>query len=106
MLTRTLPGLLPRRLFSVSAKMASTSPMEDLMRDKVRLYRDYSPTLEVSLTPYTVDRSLPLSLPLPSSSAMTPTSTRTTKQWRVSRRRRPISSASTPEVYETRTNYD
>ena len=39
MLTRTLPGLLPRRLFSVSAKMASTTPMEDLMRDKVRLYR-------------------------------------------------------------------
>ncbi|KAJ5300380.1 uncharacterized protein N7443_005382 [Penicillium atrosanguineum] len=35
MLTRTLPGLLPRRLFSVSAKMASTTPMEDLMRDKI-----------------------------------------------------------------------
>ncbi|KAJ6104051.1 BolA-like protein [Penicillium sp. IBT 18751x] len=35
MLTRTLPGLLPRRLFSVSAKMASATPMEDLMRDKI-----------------------------------------------------------------------
>ncbi|KAJ5698088.1 hypothetical protein N7462_000093, partial [Penicillium macrosclerotiorum] len=34
MLPRMLPGLLPRRLFSVSAKMASATPMEDLMRNK------------------------------------------------------------------------
>ncbi|KAJ5144589.1 BolA-like protein [Penicillium atrosanguineum] len=53
MLTRTLPGLLPRRLFSVSAKMASTTPMEDLMRDKV----------QASLTLDTIDRSLPPSPP-------------------------------------------
>ena len=32
---RTLPGQYSRRLFSVSAKMASATPMEDLMRDKV-----------------------------------------------------------------------
>lgn len=32
---RSLPLQFPRRLFSVSAKMASTTPMEDLMRDKV-----------------------------------------------------------------------
>lgn len=33
-----VPGLNPRqlqRLFSVSARMASTTPMEDVMRDKV-----------------------------------------------------------------------
>ncbi|KAJ5175720.1 uncharacterized protein N7482_001597 [Penicillium canariense] len=35
MLVRTLPGLLPRRLFSVSARMASVTPMEDIMRDKI-----------------------------------------------------------------------
>lgn len=35
MLPRTLPGLLPRRFFSVSARMASATPMEDVMRDKV-----------------------------------------------------------------------
>lgn len=35
--TRILPGLTSRRLFSVSAKMASATPMEDLMRDKVCL---------------------------------------------------------------------
>lgn len=44
MLPRTLPGLLPRRLFSVSAKMASATPMEDLMRDKVRLHDIYTST--------------------------------------------------------------
>ncbi|KAJ5531948.1 BolA-like protein [Penicillium pulvis] len=32
---RSLPLQFPRRLFSVSAKMASTTPMEDLMRDKI-----------------------------------------------------------------------
>ncbi|KAJ5893137.1 BolA-like protein [Penicillium tannophilum] len=32
---RSLPHQFPRRLFSVSAKMASTTPMEDLMRDKI-----------------------------------------------------------------------
>ncbi|KAJ5389051.1 BolA-like protein [Penicillium cataractarum] len=35
MLPRTLPGLLSRRLFSVSTRMASTTPMEDVMRDKL-----------------------------------------------------------------------
>ncbi|KAJ5273790.1 hypothetical protein N7478_008915 [Penicillium angulare] len=33
---RALPVQIPRRLFSHSAKMASMTPMEDLMRDKVR----------------------------------------------------------------------
>ncbi|KAJ5935817.1 BolA-like protein [Penicillium verhagenii] len=32
---RSLPLQFPRRFFSVSAKMASTTPMEDLMRDKI-----------------------------------------------------------------------
>ncbi|KAJ5631860.1 uncharacterized protein N7484_011960 [Penicillium longicatenatum] len=32
---RSLPLQFPRRLFSVSAKMASATPMEDLMRDKI-----------------------------------------------------------------------
>ncbi|PYH94162.1 bola-like protein [Aspergillus ellipticus CBS 707.79] len=36
---RTLPGLLPRRLFALSSRMASTStsstPVEDLIRDKI-----------------------------------------------------------------------
>ncbi|KAJ6084613.1 BolA-like protein [Penicillium sp. IBT 16267x] len=32
---RSLPLQFPRRLFSVSANMASTTPMEDLMRDKI-----------------------------------------------------------------------
>lgn len=35
MLPRSLPGLIPRRLFSVSARMASSTPLEDVMRDKV-----------------------------------------------------------------------
>lgn len=35
MLPRSLPGLIPRRLFSVSARMASNTPLEDVMRDKV-----------------------------------------------------------------------
>ncbi|KAJ5481129.1 BolA-like protein [Penicillium diatomitis] len=35
MLPRTVPGLFARRLFSTSARMASTTPMEDLMRDKL-----------------------------------------------------------------------
>ncbi|KAF3385269.1 hypothetical protein F1880_001784 [Penicillium rolfsii] len=36
MLPRTLPGLLlPRRLFSVSTTMASMTPMEDAMREKL-----------------------------------------------------------------------
>ena len=35
MLPRSLPGLLPRRLFAVSARMASNTPLEDVMRDKV-----------------------------------------------------------------------
>lgn len=37
MLPRTLPGLLSRRFFSVSARMASATPIEDVMRDKVFL---------------------------------------------------------------------
>ncbi|KAJ5109476.1 hypothetical protein N7456_006151 [Penicillium angulare] len=32
---RALPVQIPRRLFSQSAKMASMTPMEDLMRDKI-----------------------------------------------------------------------
>lgn len=36
MIPRVLPGLIPRRLFSVSARMASMTPLEDAMRDKVR----------------------------------------------------------------------
>ncbi|KAJ6015898.1 BolA-like protein [Penicillium herquei] len=32
---RALPTQFPRRFFSVSAKMASATPMEDLMRDKI-----------------------------------------------------------------------
>jgi hypothetical protein len=55
MLTRTLPGLLPRRLFSVSAKMASGTPMEDLMRDKVRLHSTLVLELSLTLSPL-VDR--------------------------------------------------
>lgn len=43
MLPRTLPGPLPRRLFSISARMASTTPMEDLMRDKVGTLRHHIP---------------------------------------------------------------
>ncbi|CAI7611676.1 unnamed protein product [Penicillium bialowiezense] len=35
MLPRVLPGLIPRRLFSVSASMASLTPLEDAMRDKI-----------------------------------------------------------------------
>ncbi|CAG7936269.1 unnamed protein product [Penicillium nalgiovense] len=35
MIPRSLPGLLPRRLFSVSARMASNTPLEDVMRDKI-----------------------------------------------------------------------
>ncbi|EPS31022.1 BolA-like protein [Penicillium oxalicum] len=35
MLPRTIPGLFSRRLFSASTRMASTTPMEDLMRDKL-----------------------------------------------------------------------
>ncbi|KAJ5580290.1 BolA-like protein [Penicillium hispanicum] len=35
MLRSTLAGHFSRRLFSVSAKMASATPMEDLMRDKI-----------------------------------------------------------------------
>ncbi|CAG7938662.1 unnamed protein product [Penicillium nalgiovense] len=35
MIPRSLPGLLPRRLFSVSARMASSTPLEDVMRDKI-----------------------------------------------------------------------
>ncbi|OQE35109.1 hypothetical protein PENCOP_c014G00099 [Penicillium coprophilum] len=35
MLPRSLPGLIPRRLFSVSARMASNTPLEDVMRDKI-----------------------------------------------------------------------
>ncbi|KAJ5121024.1 uncharacterized protein N7515_008985 [Penicillium bovifimosum] len=35
MLPRCLPGLIPRRLFSASARMASTTPLEDVMRDKI-----------------------------------------------------------------------
>ncbi|KGO69828.1 BolA protein [Penicillium italicum] len=35
MLPRSLPGLIPRRLFSVSAGMASNTPLEDVMRDKI-----------------------------------------------------------------------
>ncbi|KAJ5981825.1 hypothetical protein N7499_009119 [Penicillium canescens] len=35
MLPRCLPGLIPRRLFSVSTRMASMTPLEDAMRDKI-----------------------------------------------------------------------
>ncbi|KXG51801.1 BolA protein [Penicillium griseofulvum] len=35
MLPRRLPSLLPRRLFSVSARMTSNTPLEDVMRDKI-----------------------------------------------------------------------
>ncbi|KAJ5177325.1 uncharacterized protein N7500_000024 [Penicillium coprophilum] len=35
MLPRRLPGLIPRRLFSGSARMASNTPLEDVMRDKI-----------------------------------------------------------------------
>ncbi|CAI7655324.1 unnamed protein product [Penicillium viridicatum] len=35
MIPRSLPGLIPRRLFSASARMASNTPLEDVMRDKI-----------------------------------------------------------------------
>lgn len=44
---RILPGLIPRRPFSVSAKMASATPMEDLMRDKVALTHFHTPFLDL-----------------------------------------------------------
>ncbi|KAJ5325190.1 hypothetical protein MYU51_020997 [Penicillium brevicompactum] len=35
MIPRVLPGLVSRRLFSVSARMSSMTPLEDAMRDKI-----------------------------------------------------------------------
>lgn len=49
MLPRTLPGLLPRRLFSVSTRMASMTPMEDVMRDKV----PYPHPAQAIISPFT-----------------------------------------------------
>lgn len=39
MIPRVLPGLVSRRLLSVSARMSSMTPLEDAMRDKVRPFR-------------------------------------------------------------------
>lgn len=92
MLPRSLPGLLPRRLFSVSARMASNTPLEDVMRDKVS-HASVLLTAIANISFLFFYRSLTHSHLRNSRSGMTLTSMRTTLQWKGQCQRRRISSS-------------
>lgn len=100
MLRRSIPGQLPRRLFSVSAKMASATPMEDVMRDKVCLSSNSTISTSISNNIYPFISRLPTpSHPPPSTSATTRTYTHTTLQCKGRLRRRRISSVLSNSFY-------